>query len=61
MLDDLRDYRFYATDMKHPSDTAADYIYKQSLKLFLRKTVPTPPSKHDADTKQANTVRYYDT
>lgn len=25
--DDLRDYRFYAADMKHPSDVAADYIY----------------------------------
>ena len=28
MLDDLRDYRFYAADMKHPSDVAADYIYE---------------------------------
>lgn len=25
--DDLRDYRFYAADMKHPSDLAADYVY----------------------------------
>lgn len=25
--DDLRDYRFYAADMKHPSSTAVDYIY----------------------------------
>lgn len=27
LLDDLRDYRFYAADMKHPSETAVDYIY----------------------------------
>lgn len=27
MLDDLRDYRFYAADMKHPSEVAVDYIY----------------------------------
>lgn len=27
MNDDLRDYRFYAADMKHPSDTAVGYIY----------------------------------
>lgn len=27
MLDDLRDYRFYDRDMKHPSDVACDYIY----------------------------------
>lgn len=28
MLDDLRDYRFYAADMKHPSETAIQYIYE---------------------------------
>ena len=28
MNDDLRDYRFYAADMKHPSDTAVEYIYE---------------------------------
>lgn len=27
MMDDLRDYRFYAEDMKHPSPQAVDYIY----------------------------------
>ena len=27
MNDDLRDYRFYATDMAHPTDVAIDYIY----------------------------------
>ena len=27
MMDDLRDYRFYAADMTHPSETAVDYIY----------------------------------
>lgn len=27
VIDDLRDYRFYAADMKHPSETAADYVY----------------------------------
>lgn len=27
VMDDLRDYRFYAADMKHVSDVAADYIY----------------------------------
>ena len=28
LLDDLRDYRFYAADMKHPSDVAVEYIYE---------------------------------
>ncbi len=27
MMDDLRDYRFYADDMKHPTDQAVRYIY----------------------------------
>ena len=29
MLDDLRDYRFYDADMKHPSPVAVDYIYEK--------------------------------
>lgn len=28
MMDDLRDYRFYAEDMRHPSDVAVRYIYE---------------------------------
>ncbi len=28
LLDDLRDYRFYADDMLHPSEVAADYIWQ---------------------------------
>ncbi len=27
MNDDLRDYRFYASDLAHPSEEAADYIW----------------------------------
>lgn len=27
LLDDLRDYRFTAADMRHPTDVAVDYIY----------------------------------
>lgn len=28
LLDDLRDYRFYASDMVHPSEVAVDYIWE---------------------------------
>jgi hypothetical protein len=28
VMDDLRDYRYYAEDMLHPSQTAIDYIWK---------------------------------
>lgn len=29
MMDELRDYRFYAEDMLHPSQTAIDYIWQR--------------------------------
>lgn len=29
LLDELRDYRFYATDMLHPSEQAIDYIWER--------------------------------
>lgn len=29
MMDELRDYRFYAEDMLHPSPTAVDYIWER--------------------------------
>lgn len=35
MLDDLRDYRFYAADMVHPSDVAVDYIYDIFRQSFI--------------------------
>jgi hypothetical protein len=40
MLDDLRDYRFYAEDMVHPSALAVDYIFtKFSETYFCKETV----------------------
>ncbi len=37
MMDDLRDYRFYAADMKHPSEVAVDYIYDIFAESFFVK------------------------
>ncbi|MDE5978944.1 MAG: GSCFA domain-containing protein [Muribaculaceae bacterium] len=34
MMDDLRDYRFYAPDMVHPSEVAVDYIYDLFSRTF---------------------------
>lgn len=36
LIDDLRDYRFYASDMKHPSETAVDYIYEQFADTYFQ-------------------------
>lgn len=35
LLDDLRDYRFYAADMVHPSEVAVDYIWNFFADTFF--------------------------
>ena len=44
LLDDLRDYRFYDTDMLHPSAEAVDYIYQKFSETYF-----------DADTQRIST------
>ncbi len=40
--DDLRDYRFYAADLKHPSEPAVHYVYEKfALKYFSPLTIET--------------------
>ena len=35
MLDELRDYRFYAEDMVHPSAVAVDYIWQHFVETYM--------------------------
>lgn len=35
VMDDLRDYRFYATDMVHPSEVAVEYIWQTFQATYL--------------------------
>ncbi|MEE3407666.1 MAG: GSCFA domain-containing protein, partial [Candidatus Cryptobacteroides sp.] len=35
MMDELRDYRFYAADMVHPSDQAVEYIWERFTDVML--------------------------
>lgn len=35
MMDDLRDYRFYESDMLHPNSTAIDYIWQQFRSVYF--------------------------
>jgi len=35
MLDELRDYRFYAEDMLHPSPVAVDYIWQRFVDTYM--------------------------
>jgi GSCFA family len=35
LMDDLRDYRFYATDLVHPSEMAVDYVWEHFSNAFF--------------------------
>jgi hypothetical protein len=35
MMDELRDYRYYATDMIHPSSLAIDYIWEKFMQTHM--------------------------
>lgn len=37
MMDELRDYRFYGSDMLHPSTTAIDYIWERFCECAIDK------------------------
>lgn len=45
--DDLRDYRFYAADMRHPSDTAVEYIYEHFSNTYF-----SPATKAEAERRR---------
>ncbi len=34
-MDELRDYRFYARDMLHPSDAGAEYTWERFLETYM--------------------------
>ncbi|MBE7648266.1 GSCFA domain-containing protein [Tenacibaculum finnmarkense] len=35
MMDELRDYRFYAQDMIHPNNTAINYIWEKFIEVWI--------------------------
>jgi hypothetical protein len=39
MMDELRDYRFYAKDMLHPSQVAIDYIWERFCEATFSESV----------------------
>ncbi len=38
MMDDLRDYRFYKSDMLHPNQTAIDYIWDKFVENWINSS-----------------------
>ena len=47
LLDELRDYRFYASDMTHPSEVAVDFIREKFVSAILDKEAKTVSSELD--------------
>lgn len=45
LLDELRDYRFYARDMTHPSEIAIDYLREKFLSVILDNEAMTISTK----------------
>lgn len=41
MMDELRDYRFYAEDMVHPSAVAVEYIWQRFVENYINKDTQT--------------------
>ena len=39
MMDELRDYRFYAEDLLHPSNAAVDYIWERFCDVYMKVDV----------------------
>lgn len=52
--DDLRDYRFYASDMVHPSPEAVDYIWEKFQERYLSKESRTLLAEGEKVTKRLN-------
>lgn len=54
MNDDLRDYRFYASDMVHPSETAVDYIWQKFQERYLSEASRSLLLEGEKVTKRLN-------
>ena len=50
MLDDLREYRFYNSDMIHPNETAINYIWEHFQKVWVSEK--STPIMKEVDTIQ---------
>ena len=48
MMDELRDYRFYAEDMLHPNSVAIDYIWERFAETYISETAHSLMKEVDA-------------
>lgn len=52
MMDELRDYRFYAEDMIHPNTTAINYIWEKFSESWISESTSTAMKKVDSIQKR---------
>lgn len=48
IMDELRDYRFYAEDMLHPSQIAIDYVWERFLETWISESASITMKKVDS-------------
>ena len=53
MLDELRDYRFYAEDMIHPSEQAVNYIFERFIGWALPESEKDEFLRHEKILRQS--------
>lgn len=56
MLDELRDYRFYAEDMIHPSEQAVNYIFERFIGWALPETETEEFKRRDKAFRQSRHI-----
>ena len=54
LMDELRDYRFYAEDMLHPGETGINYIWDRFCETYIKKSTWKLMEKVDAIIKAKN-------
>lgn len=54
LMDELRDYRFYAKDLLHPNELAIDYIWEKIATCYFNEATKTAIKKVDAYQKLKN-------
>jgi hypothetical protein len=59
MMDDLRDYRFYAEDMLHPNQIAITYIWEKFLETYLSEEARRIAAKIENLIKARNHKAFY--
>lgn len=56
MMDELRDYRFYAEDMVHPSNVAVDYIWERFQDAFFSPVTRQITLESEKNKKRENHI-----